>query len=135
MQVLKFSHNHEYHESVVAHTPFFIATTSVVSVMAITANVPVQSNLLRRRKGLHSPPRSPLCSSPAEASSDRPHYKELHKLYVHIFLKEHKRVGVAFQNQQQEMEELDESNKDAEELVNLVQTKSEATKTLQTKLA
>ena len=33
------------------------------------------------------------------------------------------------------MEELDKSNKDAEELVNLVQTKSQAIKTLQTKLA
>ena len=75
-----------------------------------------------------------MCSPPAEVSSSRPYYKELHKLYDN-FLKEHECVGVAFQNQQQEMEELDESNKDAEEFANFIQTKSEAIKTLQTKLA
>ena len=77
-----------------------------------------------------------LCAVLLQASSDRPRYKELHKLYDNL-LKERECVGVAFQNQQQEMEEykLDESNKDAEELANLIQTKSEAIKTLQTKLA
>ena len=53
--------------------------------------------------------------------------------------KDHERVGTAFQNQQKQQEELekelDEATKDAEELANLVRTKSEAIKTLQNKLA
>ena len=53
-------------------------------------------------------------------------------------LKEQERVGVAFQNQQKQQEdlkkELDESTRGAEELANLIRTKSEAIKTLRTKL-
>ena len=53
--------------------------------------------------------------------------------------KEHERVGTTFQNQQKQQEELekelDEATKDAEELANLVRTKSEAIKALQNKLA
>ena len=54
-------------------------------------------------------------------------------------VKDHERVGQSFQNQQPQNQELaaelEEQEKDAEELANLVQTKSEAIKTLQTKLA
>ena len=53
-------------------------------------------------------------------------------------MKDHERVGQSFQNQQPQNQELaaelEEQEKDAEELANLVQTKSEAIKTLQTKL-
>ena len=53
-------------------------------------------------------------------------------------VKDHERVGQSFQNQQPQNQELaaelEEQEKDAEELANLVQTKSEAIKTLQTKL-
>ena len=76
-------------------------------------------------------------AQPTSQSSSQS-YKELRKLYDNL-LKEHKRVGVAFKNQQKQQEdlkkELDESTRDAEELANLVQTKSEAIKTLKTKLA
>ena len=57
---------------------------------------------------------------------------------VRHFVKDHERVGQSFQNQQPQNQELaaelEEQEKDAEELANLVQTKSEAIKTLQTKL-
>ena len=73
-------------------------------------------------------------STPQSSSQS---YKELRKLYDNL-LKEHERVGVAFQNQQKQEEdlkkELDESTRGAEELVNLIRTKSEAIKTLRTKL-
>ena len=53
-------------------------------------------------------------------------------------VKDHERVGQSFQNQQPQNQELaaelEEQEKDAEELANLVQIKSEAIKTLQTKL-
>ena len=53
-------------------------------------------------------------------------------------MKDPERVGQSFQNQQPQNQELaaelEEQGKDAEELANLVQTKSEAIKTLQTKL-
>lgn len=53
-------------------------------------------------------------------------------------MKNHEWVGQSFQNQQWQNQELaaklEEQEKDAEELANLVQTKSEAIKTLQTKL-
>ena len=77
-------------------------------------------------------------SSQSTSQSSPTSYKELRKLYNNL-LKEHERVGVAFKNQQKQQEdlkkELDESTRDAEELANLVLTKSEAIKTLQTKLA
>ena len=54
-------------------------------------------------------------------------------------MKNHEWVGQSFQNQQWQNQELaaklEEHKKDMEELANLVQTKSEAIKTLQTKLA
>ena len=54
-------------------------------------------------------------------------------------MKDHKWVGQSFQNQQWQNQELaaelEEHKKDMEELANLVQTKSDAIKTLQTKLA
>ena len=57
---------------------------------------------------------------------------------VRHFVKDHERVGQSFQNQQPQNQELaaelEEQEKDAEELANLVQTKSEAIKTLKTKL-
>ena len=56
---------------------------------------------------------------------------------VRHFVKDHERVGQSFQNQQPQNQELaaelEEQEKDAEELANLVQTKSEAIKTLKTK--
>ena len=58
-------------------------------------------------------------------------------MYVNL-LREQERVGLALQNQQKQhehQEELGEANKDAEQLANLVQTKSEAIKVLHTKLA
>ena len=69
---------------------------------------------------------------------DKPSYQELKKKYDTL-VKDHERVGQSFQNQQPQNQELaaelEEQEKDAEELANLVQTKSEAIKTLQTKLA
>ena len=76
-------------------------------------------------------------AQPTSQSSSQS-YKELRKLYDNL-LKEHERVVVAFKNQQKQQEdlkkELDESTRDADKLANLVRTKSEAIKTLQTKLA
>ena len=68
--------------------------------------------------------------------SDRPGYKELRRLYDNL-LRKHERVGLELQNQQkqhEDQEELEESNKDGEELANLVRTRSEAIKVLHTKL-
>ena len=68
---------------------------------------------------------------------DKPSYQKLKKKYDTL-VKDHERVGQSFQNQQPQNQELaaelEEQEKDAEELANLVQTKSEAIKTLQTKL-
>ena len=54
-------------------------------------------------------------------------------------MKDRERMGQSFQNQRRQNQEvaaeLEEHEKDAEELANLVRTKSEAIKTLQTKLA
>ena len=69
---------------------------------------------------------------------DKPSYQELKKKYDTL-VKDHERVGQSFQNQRRQNQELavelEEQEKDAEELTNLVQTKSEVIKTLQTKLA
>ena len=68
---------------------------------------------------------------------DKPSYQELKKSTT-LWWKNQERVGQSFQNQQLQNQELavklEEQEKDAEELANLVQTKSEAIKTLQTKL-
>ena len=54
-------------------------------------------------------------------------------------MKDRERMGQSFQNQRQQSQEvaveLEEHEKDAEELANLVRTKSEAIRTLQPKLA
>ena len=110
--------------SVAVHIPFSIALISVLSVTAINGNVHVLSGLLLRKKQKKQSSSQPSKQSSAESSS----YKELRKLYDNL-QKEHERVGTAFQNQQKQQEELekelDEATKDAEELANLVRTKSD----------
>ena len=80
-----------------------------------------------------------------QKSDSGPSYSELKKLYKNL-QKEHERVGLAFQNQQDQVEELaeepeqrkkdaEEANNDLQELADLVQTKDEAIKVLQNRLA
>ena len=100
----------------------------MVSVPVITGNVLVQLSHLKKRRG--RPPQSNQQQQISQAT------KSLKK--VRHFVKDHERVSQSFQNQQPQNQELaaelEEKEKDAEELANLVQTKSEAIKTLKTKL-
>ena len=69
------------------------------------------------------------------SSGDQQHVKDLCKLYVNL-QKEHDRVGTAFQNLKEQNEELArdlaEWEADLEELTNLVSTKDEAIKNMET---
>lgn len=80
----------------------------------------------------------------SSSSSDAPSYKELQKLYDNL-LKEHTRVGQAFQNQQDQQKELateledrekdcEAANQDAENLAGICREKEEIVKALQTRL-
>ena len=94
-------------------------------------------------------PAKKMKKQPEQTSSQKsdsgPSYSELKKLYKNL-QKEHERVGLAFQNQQDQVEELaeeleqrkkdaEEANNDLQELADLVRTKDEVIKVLQNRLA
>lgn len=81
-------------------------------------------------------PKKKKTAKSSSSTADNSH-NELRKMYEAL-LKDHERVGQAFKNQQaqnQELaQELDEKEKEAEELANLVQTKCEVVKNLERRL-
>ena len=115
--------------SVAVHIPFSIALNKCVVCNGNKRECSCPERPPPQKKQKKQSSSQPSKQSSAVSSS----YKELRKLYDNL-QKEHERVGTAFQNHQKQQEELekelDEAIKDAEELANLVTTKSEAIKTL-----
>ena len=97
----------------------------VASAMATIGNVRVMNARLRKEKRHQS-------QQPADTSHD-----DLKKKYESL-QKDYKRVGQAFQNQQEQNQELtallEEREKEAEELANLVRNKDEVIKNLERRL-
>ena len=97
----------------------------VASAMASVGNVRVMNACLRKEKRHQS-------QQPADTSQD-----DLKKKYKSL-QKDYKRVGQAFQNQQEQNQELttllEECEKEAEELANLVRNKDEVVKNLERRL-
>ena len=97
----------------------------VVSATAPVGNVHVMNARLRKEKRHQS-------QQPADTSHD-----DLKKKYESL-QKDYKRVGQAFQNQQEQNQELmallEEREKEAEELANLVWNKDEVIKNLERRL-
>ena len=108
-----------------ATTPFFTVRIGVASATAIVGNVCVMNACLRKEKRHQS-------QQPADTLHDN-----LKKKYESL-QKDYKRVGQAFQNQQEQNQELtallEECDKEAEELANLVRDKDEVVKNLKRRL-
>ena len=102
---------------------FFTVRIGVAT--ATVGNVRVMNTRLRKEKRHQS-------QQPADTSHD-----DLKKKYESL-QKDYKRVGQAFQNQQEQNQELtallEEREKEAEELANLVQNKDEVVKNLERRL-
>ena len=98
----------------------------MASATATVGNVRVMNAHLRKEKRL-------LSQQPADMSHD-----DLKKKYESL-QKDYKRVGQAFQNQQEQNQELtallEEREKEAEELANLVRNKDEVVKNLERRLS
>ncbi|CAH3114361.1 unnamed protein product, partial [Pocillopora meandrina] len=103
---------------------FFTVRISVVSATATVGNVRVMNARLRKEKRYQT-----SSQQPADTSHD-----DLKKKYESL-QKDYKRVGQAFQNQQEQNQELkallEEREKEAEELANLVRNKDEVVKNLE----
>ena len=111
----------------------------MASATATVGNVRVMNARLRKEKRYQSQ-QPPVKSLQSTASSQQPadtSHDDLKKKYESL-QKDYKRVGQAFQNQQEQNQELkallEEREKEAEELANLVRTKDEVVKNLERRL-